>query len=77
MMETAHEYQQDLYMCFIDYRKAFDCLDHNILWNVLREIGIPEHLTVLMSNLCQNQQAAVRTEYGNSDWLIIEKGVRQ
>ena len=56
IMETAHEYQQDVFMCFIDYSKAFDCVYHNMLWNVRREMGTPEHLTVLMSNFYQNQQ---------------------
>ena len=77
MMEAAHEYHQDMCMCFIDYSKAFDCVDHNILWTVLREMGIPEHLIKLMFNLYQNQKATVRTEHGNSGWLGIGKGVRQ
>ena len=77
MMEAAHEYQQDLYMCFIDYSNAFDRVDHNMLSNVFREMGIPEHLIILMFNLYQNQKATVRTEHGNSGWLGIEKGVRQ
>ena len=67
MMETAQEYQQDLYLCFIDYSKAFDCVDHSILWGVLREMGVPEHLIALMYNLYDNQQATVRTGYGNTE----------
>ena len=77
MMEAAHEYQQDLYMCFIDYSKAFDRVDHNILWTVIREMGISEHLIILMFNLYQNQKATVRTGHGNSGWLGIGKGVTQ
>ena len=77
MMEKELEYHQDLYMWFIDNSKAFDCVDHNTSWNVLRDMGIPEHLTVVMSNLCQKQQATVRTEFGNSDWLSIGNEVRQ
>ena len=72
-MEAAYEYQQDLYMCFIDYTKAFDRVDHNILWTVLREMGIPEHLIILLFNLYQNQKATVRTEHDNSGWLGIGK----
>ena len=60
MMEAAHEYQQDLYMCLIDYSKAFDRVDHNILWTVLREMGIPEHLIILMLNLYQNRRWQLR-----------------
>ena len=77
MMEAAHEYQQDLCMCFIDYSKAFDRVVHKILWTVLREMGIPKHLIISMFNFYQNQKATVTTEHGNSGWLGIGKGVRQ
>ncbi len=77
IMETAREYQQELYMCFIDYSKAFDCVDHNKLWNILMEMGVPLHLVTLMKNLYTNQEAAVRTEFGLTDWFPIGKGVRQ
>ena len=76
MMEAALEYQQDLYVCFIYYSKAFDRVDHNILWTVLREMGIPEYLIILKFNLYQNQKATVRTEHNNSGWLGIGKEVR-
>ena len=66
MIEAAHEYQQDLYMSFIDCSKAFDRLDHNILCTILREMDIREYLFILMFNLYQNQKATVRTEHGNS-----------
>lgn len=77
IMETAREYQKELYMCFIDYSKAFDCVDHNKLWNILMEMGVPLHLVTLMKSLYTNQEAAVRTEFGLTDWFAIGKGVRQ
>ena len=77
IMETAREYQKDLCMCFIDYSKAFDCVDHNKLWIILIEMGVPHHLVTLMKCLYTNQEAAVRTEYGLTDWFSIGKGVRQ
>ena len=76
MMERAYEYQQKLYFCFIDYSKAFDCVDHARLWKTLKSMGIPEHLIVLMKNLYDNQEATVRTGYGNTGWFNIGKGVR-
>ena len=63
--------------CFIDYAKAFDCVDHNKLWKILREIGIPDHLTCLLRNLQAGQEATVRTGYGTTDWFQIGKGVHQ
>ena len=65
------------YFCFIDYAKAFDCMDHNKLWKILKEMGIPDHLTCLLRNLCAGQEATVRTEHGTTDWFQIGKGVRQ
>ena len=77
MMEKAREYQQDLFLCFIDYKKAFDCVDNTILWKALRRMGVPEHLTVLMHRLYDGQQATVRTEFGETDHFPVGKGVRQ
>ena len=65
--------QKNIYFCFIDYAKAFDCVDHNKLWEALRETGIPDHLTCLLRNLYVSQEATVRTLYGTTDWLRIEK----
>ena len=70
------EFQKNIYFCFIDYAKAFDCVDHNKLWKILREMGIPDHLTSLLRNLYAGQEATVRTEYGTTDWFQIGKGVR-
>ena len=63
--------------CFIDYAKAFDCVYHNKLWKILKEMGIPDHLTCLLRNLYADQEATVRTEHGTMDWFIIQKGVLQ
>ena len=76
-MEKAKERQQELFFCFIDYMKAFDCVDHNTLWNGLRYLGITEHLIVLIKNLYDNQQATVRTDFGETELFSIRKGVRQ
>ena len=65
------------YFCFNDYAKAFDCVDHNKLWKILREMGIPDHLTCLLRNLYASQEATVRTRHGTTDWFQIGKGVRQ
>ena len=70
------EFQKNIYFCFIDYAKAFDCVDHNKLWKILKEVGIPNHLTYLLRNLYAGQEATVRTGHG-TDWFQIEKGVRQ
>ena len=67
----------DLYFCFIDYAKAFDCVDHNKLWKILKEIGIPDHLTCFLRNLYTGQEATVRTGHGTTDWFQIRKGVYQ
>ncbi|KAB0370619.1 hypothetical protein FD755_017028 [Muntiacus reevesi] len=71
------EFQKNIYFCFIDYAKAFDCVDHNKLWNILREMGIPDHLTCLLRNLYAGQEATVRTGHGTTDWFQIGKGVHQ
>ena len=76
-MQKAREFQKNLYFCFIDYAKAFDCVDHNKLWKILREMGIPNHLTCLLRNLYADQEATVRTGHGKTDWFKIRKGVRQ
>ena len=66
-----------MYFCFIDYIKAFDCVDHNKLWKILQEMGIPDHLTCLLRNLCAGQEATIRTGHGTTDWFQIGKGVCQ
>ena len=71
------EFQKNIYFCFIDYAKAFDCVDHSKLWKILKEMGIPDHLTCLLRNLYAGQEAAVRTVHGTTDWFQIGKGVRQ
>ena len=76
IMEKARQFQKNIYFCFIDYANAFDCVDHNKLWTILKEVGIPEHLTCLLRNLYAGQEATVRTGYG-TDWFQIGKGVRQ
>ena len=67
------EFQKNIYVCFIDYAKAFDCVDHNQLWKILKEMGIPDHLTCLLRNLYAGQEATVRIGYGTTDWFQIEK----
>ena len=69
--------EKHFYFCFIDYAKAFDCVDHNKLWKILKEIGIPDHLTCLLRNLYAGQEATVRTGHGTTDWFQIGKGVWQ
>ena len=76
-MEKAREFQKNIYFCFIDYAKTFDCVDLNKLWKVLKEIRIPDHLTCLLRNMYAGQEATVRTGHGTTDWLQIGKGVRQ
>ena len=71
------EFQKNIYICFIDYAKAFDCVDHNKLWKILKEMGIPDHLTCRLRNVYAGQEATVRTGYGRTDWFQIGKGVRQ
>ena len=75
-MEKAREFQKNIYFCFIDYAKAFDCVDHNQLWKILREMGIPDHLTCLVRNLYAGQEVTVRPGHGTTDWFQIGKGVR-
>ena len=74
MIEKPKEFQKNIYLCFIDYAKAFDCVDHNKLWKILQEMGIPEHLTCLLRNQYAGQEATVRTGHGTTDWFQIEKG---
>ena len=76
-IKKAREFQKNIYVCFIDYDKAFDCVDHHKLWKILREMGIPDHLTCLLRNLYAGQEATVRTGHGTTDWFQIGKGVRQ
>ena len=75
--EKAKEFQKNIYFCFIDYAKAFDCVDHSKLWKILKEMGIPDHLTCLLRNLYAGQEAIVRTGHGTTDCFQIGKGVRQ
>ena len=77
IMEKARKFQKHIYFYFIDYAKAFDCVDHKKLWKILKEMGIPDHLTCLLRNLCAGQEAAVRTGHGTTDCFQIGKGVRQ
>ena len=75
--QEAREFQKNTYFYFIDYAKAFDCGDYNKLWKILREMGLPDHLTCLLRNLYAGQEAAIRTGHGTTDWFQIGKGVRQ
>ena len=74
IIKRAREFQKNIYFCFIDYAKAFDCVDHKKLWKILKEMGIPDHLTCLLRNLYAGQEATVRTGHGTSDWFQIGKG---
>ena len=76
-MEKAREFQENIYLSFIDYAKAFDCVDHNKLWKILQEMGIPDHLTCFLRNLYACQEATVRTGHGTTNWFQRGKGVRQ
>ena len=76
-MGKAREFQKNLYFCFIDYAKAFDSVDHNKVWKILKEMGIPDHLIYLLRNLYSGQEATVRTGHGTTEWFKIGKGVRQ
>ena len=76
IMEKATEFQKNIYFCFIDYAKAFDCVDHNKLWKILKEMGVPDRLTCLLRNLYAGQEATVRTGHGTTDWFQIGKGVQ-
>ena len=75
--EKAREFQKIICFCFIDYAKAFDCVDHNKLWKILQGMGIPDHLICILRNLYAGQEATVRTGHGTTDWFQIGKGVRQ
>ena len=77
IIEKAGEFQKIIYFCFIDHTKAFDCVDHNKLWNILQEMGIPDHLTCPLKNLYEGQEATVRTGHGIMNWFQIGKGIHQ
>ena len=77
IIKKAREFQKRIYFCFIDYAKAFDCVNHNKLWKILKEMGIPDHLTCFLRNLYAGQEATVRTGHGTTDWFQIGKGVHQ
>ena len=77
IIEKAREFQKSIHFCFIDYKKAFDCVDRNKLQKILQEMGIPDHITCLLRNLCAGQEATVRTRHGTMDWFKIGKGVHQ
>ena len=77
IIEKAREFQKSIYFCFIDYAKTFDCVDHNKLWNILQEMGIPDHQAWFLRNVHAGQEATVRTGHGTTDWFQIQKGVSQ
>ena len=77
IIKKAREFQKSIYFCFIVYAKAFDCVDYNKLWKILKEMGIPDHLTSLLRNLYAGQEATVRTGHGTTDWFQLGKGVYQ
>ena len=77
IIEKAKKFQKNAYFCFTDYAKAFDCVDHNKLWKILKDMGIPDYFTCLLRNLCAGQEATVRAEHGTEDWFKIEKGICQ
>ena len=77
VIEKEIEFQKNIYFCFTDYTKVFDCVDHNKLWNILKEMEIPDHLTCLLRNLNAGQETTVRTQHGIMDWFQIGKGVHQ
>ena len=77
IMEKGREFQKNISFCFLDYAKAFDCVGHNKLWKILKEMGIPDHLTCLLRNLYTGQEATVRTGHGTTDWIQTRKGVCQ
>jgi len=77
IIKKAREFQKNVYFCFIDYVKAFDCVDHNKLWKILKKMEISDHLTCLLRNLYAGQEATVKTGHGTRDWFQIGKGVRQ
>ena len=77
IIEKARDFQENIYFCFIDYAKAFDCVDHNKLWQILQEMAIPAHLTCLLRNLYAGQEATVRPGHGPTDWFQTGKGARR
>ena len=77
IIKKARKFQRNIYFCLIDYAKAFDCVDHNKLWKILKEMGIPDHLTCLLRNLYAGQETTVRTGHGTTDWFQIGKEVHQ
>ena len=77
IIEKARDFQKNIYFCFMDYTKAFDYVDHNQLWKILKEMGIPDHLTCLLRNLYAGQEVTVTTGHGTIDWFQIKKGVGQ
>ena len=77
IINKAREFQKNIYSCFLDYTKAFDCVDHKKLWKIIHEIGIPDHLTCLLRNVYSGQEATVRTGHGTPNWFQIGKGVHQ
>ena len=77
IIKKAKEFQKNIYFCFIDYAKAFDCVDHNKLWKILQEMGIPDQLTCLLRDLYVGQEVSVRTGHGKTDWFKTGKGIRQ
>ena len=77
VIQTVREFQKNIYFCFIDYAKAFDCVDHNKLWKILKEMGIPDHLTCLLWNLYAGQETTVRIGHGTMNWFRIRKGVHE
>ena len=76
-LPNSKEFQESIYFCFTDYIKTFDFLDHNKLWKILKDVGIPDHLTYLLGNLYADQEAAIRTQHGTTDWFQIGKEVCQ
>ena len=76
IMKKAREFQKNIYFCFIDYAKAFDCVDHSKFWKILNEMGVPDYVTCLLRNLYAGQEATVRTGHGTTDWFQIGKGVK-
>ena len=77
IIEKVREFQKNIYFCFIDYSKAFDCVDHNKLWKILKQMGTPDHLICLLKNLYTGQEAKVRTRHGTTDWFQIRERVHQ
>ena len=77
IIEKAREFQKNIYFCFIDYAKALDCVDHSKLWKIVKEMGIPDHLTCLLRNLYSGQEVTVRSGHRTTDWFQIGKEVRQ